>query len=195
MSTFVEMIQNRRSVYGLNKDLPVFPDKIIDLVRNCVRYVPDAFDMKSQRVIILMGEKHDAFWNAVYDEMEKFTGGHFSRERTDSFAAGAGTVLYFYDVAVINEMRQKYQLYAQHFHDWAMQSNGMLQFAVWTGLGEMGVGANLQHYNPVIDNMVAMMFNLPESWTLVAEMPFGGIGRMPAPKIPEDINIRVKIEK
>ncbi|MBO4700665.1 MAG: nitroreductase family protein [Alphaproteobacteria bacterium] len=192
---FSGMLKTRRSVYGLNKNLPVFTDKIINLVRNSVRYVPDAFDMKSQRVIVVMGDAHEKFWNAVYDELVKYTGGPIPRERLDSFAAAAGTILYFFDSAVVNETRVKYPLYAGNFHDWVMQSNGMLQFAIWTGLAEMGVGANLQHYNPVIDKMVARMFDLPEAWVLVAEMPFGGIAEQPSPKMPEDIDIRVKIEK
>ena len=62
---FVEMIKNRRSVYALNKDLPVFPEKIIELVRDCVRYVPDAFDMKSQRALIIMGEKNTEFFKKI----------------------------------------------------------------------------------------------------------------------------------
>ena len=39
------------------------------------------------------------------------------------------------------------------------------------------------------------MFDLPESWTLVGQMPFGGVAAAPSPKPEEDINIRVKIEK
>lgn len=192
---FIEMIKNRRSVYALNKNLPVPEDKIFDLVKDCVRYVPDAFNMQSQRVVVIVGKAHDQFWQAVYDEMMKFMGGQFSHERTDAFASAYGTILYFYDDAIIEETRRKYPLYAENFHDWVMQSNGMLQFAVWTGLKDLGIGANLQHYNPVIDKMVQDMFDLPETWTLVGEMPFGGIGEMPEPKPKEDINIRVKIEK
>ena len=194
MSSFIEIIKNRRSVYSLKKDLPVFEDKILKLVNDCVRYVPDAFNMKSQRVVIIMGDKNVDFWNAVYDEMVKTTGGRFSRERTDSFAAGAGTILYFYDDAVVNETRRRYPLYAENFHDWIMQSNGMLQFAVWTGLRTLGVGANLQHYNPAIDEMVRARFGLPETWTLVAQMPFGGIAEMPAPRLDSEMPGRVRVE-
>lgn len=189
------MMKNRRSIYKLNKILPVFPDKIIDFVRNSVRYVPDAFDMKSQRVIILMDAVHEKFWNAVYDELVRHTGEPVSRDRIDSFAAAAGTILYFYDAAVVEETRRLYPMYAELFHDWVMQSNGMLQFAIWTGLSTLGVGANIQHYNPVIDKMVREMFDLPDVWTLVAQMPFGGIVKAPNTKIDEDINIRVKVEK
>ena len=167
----------------------------MDLVRECVRYVPDAFNMQSQRVVVLMDGRHEKFWDAVYDELVRATGNELPRERIDSFAKGAGTILYFYDSAVVEEMRRQYPLYAENFHDWVMQSNGMLQFAIWTALETYGVGANLQHYNPIIDKMVRKMFDLPDAWTLVAQMPFGGIEKMPASKSLEDINLRVKIEK
>ncbi len=192
---FIEMIKNRRSIYALNKKLPVFEDKVFDIVKDCVRYTPDAFNMKSQRVVIIVGEAHEKFWKAVYDEMVKFTGGRFSRERTDSFMAAYGTILYFYDDAIIEETRRQYPLYAENFHDWVMQSNGMLQFAVWTALRTVGLGANLQHYNPAIDSMVRDMFELPETWTLVGQMPFGGIEKLPDTKPVENVDIRVKIKK
>ena len=195
MTDFINTIKNRRSVYGLNKNIPVYDNKVYDLVRDCVQYVPDAFDIKSQRVVICTGEKHEKFWNAVYDELVKFTGGHFSRDRIDSFMAGYGTILYFYDNDVVNQAKAEHVQYAERFHDWIMQSNGMLQFAVWSGLGTLGVGANLQHYNPVIDEMVYDMFNIPKNWILVAQMPFGGIDKKPAIKGIEDVFKRLIIEK
>ncbi|VWC53255.1 pirin family protein [Burkholderia aenigmatica] len=52
-------------------------------------------------------------------------------------------------------------------------SAGMAQFAVWTALAEAGIGASLQHYNPLIDAEVAKQWNVPASWRLRAQMPFG----------------------
>ena len=53
------------------------------------------------------------------------------------------------------------------------QANGMLQFAIWTALEEEGLGANLQHYNPIIDAEVKEVFNIPDQYRLIAQMPFG----------------------
>ena len=69
----------------------------------------------------------------------------------------------------------------------------MLQISVWSGLRELEIGASLQHYNPVIDNTVREMFNVPEGWQLVAEMPFGGIAAEPAAKDKEDISKRFAV--
>ena len=38
---------------------------------------------------------------------------------------------------------------------------------------EAGLGASLQHYSPVVDAAAAAAFNVPDSWTLRAQMPFG----------------------
>ena len=71
----------------------------------------------------------------------------------------------------------------------------MLQIAIWTALRELNVGANIQHYNPVIDKAVAKLFNVSENYTLIAQMPFGGIVEEPAPKDKEDISLRFRVEK
>lgn len=57
----------------------------------------------------------------------------------------------------------------------------------------MGIGASLQHYNPVIDDKVRELLDLPESYKLIAQMPFGGIVEEPETKESEDISKRVKI--
>lgn len=69
----------------------------------------------------------------------------------------------------------KFSLYKDNFPIWSLQSNGMLEFAVWTMLEDEGLGASLQHYNPLVDEGVRKAWNLPASWKLLAEMPFGSV--------------------
>ena len=187
----VEGLKLRRSVYGIGKTLPVDEQAVVKLVEDATALVPDAFDMKSQRVILALGEKQDKLWDAIYDAF----GGKVARDKIDAFKAGCGTVLYFYDGDVVKALQERYPAYAANFPIWAQQANGMLQLAVWTGLRELGVGANIQHYNPVIDEAVRTLFGLPESYVLVAQMPFGGIVAEPAPKAGEDISLRVRVER
>lgn len=68
----------------------------------------------------------------------------------------------------------------------------MLQFTIWSGLAEKGIGANLQHYNPVIDKKVKELFNIPDNYELIAQMPFGSIESEASLKEKEDINLRVQ---
>lgn len=51
----------------------------------------------------------------------------------------------------------------------------MHQFITWTALELEGLGCNLQHYNflpPFVDE-VRKIWNLPETWTLHAQLVFG----------------------
>ena len=49
----------------------------------------------------------------------------------------------------------------------------MHQFAIWTMLEDAGLGASLQHYNPLIDEMVQNEWKLDPNWKLIAHMPLG----------------------
>lgn len=186
-----ELLQARRSVYALDKDIPVDVDQVIQAVKDITELVPDAFNMKSQRVVIALGEKQEQLWDAVYDAF----GGQVNREKVDSFKAGHGTVLFFTDETVVKGLQEQFPLYADNFPVWAQQSNGMLQLAVWTGLRELGLGASLQHYNPIINEAVQKLFGVPAHYALVAQMPFGRIVQAPDPKAKEDINQRVRVVK
>lgn len=186
-----EAIKDRRTVYAINKELPVSEEEVVSFINEATALVPDAFNMKSQRVVVALGDKQDQLWDTVYDVFE----GKVPRDKIDGFKAGAGTVLYFYDKATVEALQDQFPLYADNFPVWAQQSNGMLQFTIWAGLRNLGIGANLQHYNPVIDEAVKKLFDVPENYVLVAEMPFGGITELPAEKEKEDISLRVKVVK
>ena len=184
-----EGVLKRRSIYKLGKAMPVGEDAVERIVKEATALVPDAFNMKSQRVVLAFGAKHEALWDAVQDAF----GGKVPREKIDGFKAGSGTVLYFYDEEVVKSLQEKFPQYAANFPVWAQQSNAMLQLTVWTSLREVGVGANIQHYNPVIDDAVHGLFGLPENYILVAQMPFGGIVDEPPAKPAEDISRRVRV--
>lgn len=182
-----QALEKRRSYYQLNKELPVSEDEVKALITRVTELVPDAFNMHSARVVVALGKKQDELWDAIYDAFE----GKVAREKINGFKAAAGTILYFYDEDVVKAMQEQFAPYAQNFPIWASQANGMLQINLWTALREQGIGANIQHYNPVIDETVKKMFNIPDSWKLIAQMPFGGIAAEPDSKKKEDITKRV----
>ena len=189
--SIIDAISQRRSIYSLSKNIPVSGAEVEALVKKVTELVPDSFNMKSARVVLALGEKHNALWDAVYDAF----GGKVSSEKINSFRAAYGTVLYYYDSATVKAMQEKFPQYAANFPVWANQANGMLQFTLWSALRELDIGANIQHYNPVIDEAVSKLFGVPEEWVLVAQMPFGGIEVNPEPKDAENISIRVKVER
>nr|WP_293700778.1 nitroreductase family protein [uncultured Peptostreptococcus sp.] len=187
--SITKSLEKRRTYYNIDKNIPVLEKEIEEKIKEVTELVPDAFNMKNARVVIAFGEKHDLLWDEIYEVY----GGKVSREKIDSFKAGAGTVLFLYDEETVKGLQEKFSAYADNFPVWANQANGMLQLAVWTVLRELKVGASLQHYNPVIDDKVKDLFNIPSQYRLVAQMPFGGIVSEPEEKDKEDIDQRVKI--
>ena len=183
-----EGLKRRRSYYQINKELPISEEEVKALLQDITELVPDAFNMKSARIVVALGAKQDELWDNIYDVFE----GKVPRDKIDGFKAGAGTILYFYDEDVVKGLQEKFPTYAANFPVWANQANGMLQINIWTALRDAGIGANLQHYNPVIDDMVKRMFDVPDNWKLLAQMPFGGIVAEPDAKDKEEIANRVK---
>ena len=55
----IESLQKRRTYYQIDKSLPVSEEKVVETVQEAVKLVPDAFNMKSQRVIVALGEKQN----------------------------------------------------------------------------------------------------------------------------------------
>lgn len=187
--SILEGLEKRRSYYEINKELPVSREVIKETVERVTELVPDAMNMKSARVVVVFGEKHDELWDSIEAVFE----GKVPHEKIVSFRNGGGTILFFYDETVVRGLEEKFPLYAQNFPVWANQANGMLQISIWTALRELGIGASLQHYNPVIDEMVKEKFEIPDSYKLIAQMPFGGIAGEPKEKEKEEIQNRVRV--
>lgn len=77
--------------------------------------------------------------------------------------------------------------YAHHFGDWSEHTNAMHQYALWVALEAEGFGANLQHYNPLIDQKAAQNWNIPLEWKLRAQLVFGGRAGEPGEKEFQDV--------
>ena len=175
-STLIPLLQKRRSQYALGKTLALPQAEVDALIRETIRLTPSAFNSQSSRAVILFGDAHLKLWGIVKETLravvpaDAFAG---TDAKIDSFAAGAGTVLFFEDQDVVAKLQHDYAAYAENFPIWSEQSGGMAQLAVWTALAEVEIGASLQHYNPLIDAEVAATWGLPASWKLRAQMPFG----------------------
>jgi len=101
--------------------------------------------------------------------------------------------LFFEDEEVVKSLQDKFALYADKFPVWAQQTSAMHQYAMWTELRTLEVGASLQHYNPLIDDNVAAAFSVPDHWELVAQMPFGNIVEPAGEKTYQPLNQRMKV--
>ncbi|WP_342481750.1 nitroreductase family protein [Paenibacillus sp. FSL L8-0340] len=195
---FLEAVKERRSIYALSKETPISDTQIKEIVEAAVLHSPTSFNSQSSRAVVLLGDKHDKLWDITTETLrkivpaEQFEG---TAQKLASFKAGYGSVLFFEDQTVVKSLQENFSLYADNFPVWSNQSSGILQFVVWTAFAEAGLGASLQHYNPLIDDEVKTTFDIPAEWKLIAQMPFGKIATAPGEKEFQPIEDRVKVLK
>ncbi|MCP1183787.1 nitroreductase family protein [Paenibacillus sp. 1781tsa1] len=199
MTTFFDALKNRRSYYGISKESTISDAKIQEIVEEAVKYTPTSFNSQTSRAVVLLGEQHDKLWNHTEEILREVVGNEeafkSTAEKMAGFRSGYGTVLFFEDNNAIAQLQQNFAAYADNFPIWANQSNGMLQLVIWTALEQEGLGASLQHYNPLIDEKVKQEWNIPENWRLIAQMPFGKPTATPGEKEFQPIEERVKVHK
>jgi len=193
---FLEAVEVRRSCYALNNKNPINDEKLLEIIRTCIKQAPSAFNSQSARVMVLLGEEHRSFWKLTKNCLsqvvpeDKFEP---TRQKINAFDAAYGTLLFFEDWQAVEALQKQYPAYKDNFPVWAYQANGMLEYMIWTALSQAGVGASLQHYNPLVDQAVAEHFEVPPSWKLVAQMPFGGVYKEPEPKEYMLVEARMRV--
>lgn len=194
--TLQQAFDERRSIYALGNELPVEPQAIVNMAERVLLHTPSAFNSQSSRLVVLFGAEHQKLWDIAEEKLRAAVGdGDFSgtKQKLDGFRAAAGTVLFYEDKNVTESLQEQFALYADRFPVWAQQTSAMHQYAMWTELRTLNVGANLQHYNPLVDEDAAKAFAIPDSWELVAQMPFGNIVEPAGEKTYQPVSERMKV--
>jgi predicted oxidoreductase (fatty acid repression mutant protein) len=192
----MDALQNRRSCYAINDQSPVTKKQIQEIVDFALLHVPSAFNSQSSRIVLLLEGSHKKFWNIVMETLRKIVPGDSfapTEQKIGSFAAGFGTILYYEDQKVVEDLQVRFPRYSERFPTWAQHSSAMHQLAIWTMLKDAGLGASLQHYNPIIDDEVRETWGLDPQWSLVAQMPFGGLEKAPDAKEFQPLDARRKV--
>lgn len=193
--SFKEALKERRSIYELSRRSTLDDQQLKELLQFAVKHVPSAYNSQSTRLVLLTGKAHEKLWDIVKDTLQKIVPEDaFARTRDKidvSFASGYGTVLFFEDEEVVENQQKKFPTYADNFPIWSQHTSAMHQLVIWTMLEDAGMGASLQHYNPLIDKTVTEHWHLPEKWKLIAQMPFGKTVGEPAEKEFEPVEKRV----
>ena len=93
--TFKDAVKHRRTIYQLNKKSPVEDKKIEEIARIAIKDVPSSFNSQSARMVVLLKDEHDKFWDIVKDILKvhvpedkwEYTG-----QRIQGFRNAYGTV-------------------------------------------------------------------------------------------------------
>ena len=196
MNALAQAIAGRRSVYALNRELPLPPGDIVATIEHALRHAPSAFNSQSTRLLVLFGAEHEKLWQLAEDALRAVVPAESfepTAQKLAMFKAAAGSVLFFEDQDVVKGLQEQFPAYAENFPVWADHADAMHQYAVWTTLAAAGIGANLQHYNPLIDAAVAREWNIPAAWTLRAQLVFGGIAAPAGDKTFAPLDGRFKV--
>lgn len=194
-----DAIKARRTHYGIDKNIKVSDQQIEDAIKHAMLHVPSAFNSQSSRVVLLLGDNHKKLWNIVLDTLRKIVPADKFKPTEDkvngAFAAGYGTILFYEDLKVVKGLQETFPSYADKFPEYSEHTAGMHQLAIWTLLTELGLGASLQHYQPLIDEEVAKTWNISSDWKLIAQMPFGNPTGEPGAKEFAPLEDRFKVFK
>lgn len=195
---FYTIVKERRTIYGIGSEVTIPVERIEQVIKDAVMHSPSAFNGQEARVAVLFGRHHKKCWDIVMETLRKIVPQEqfaATEGKINSFKNGYGTVLFFADKNVVEGFQKQFPTYKDNFPVWAQQSNGILQFIVWTSLEIEGLGVSLQHYNPIIDDEVKKEWGIPANWKLIGQMPFGNIIAPPEEKQFQPLEERVKIIK
>ncbi|AFS79183.1 nitroreductase [Gottschalkia acidurici 9a] len=195
---FYKAVKDRRSIRELIKESTVSDERILEIIENAILHTPSAFNSQTARVVVLFRDHHDKLWDIVKESLRKIVPEEkFSptEKKINSFKNGYGTILFFEDISIVKSLQEQFPTYKHNFPDWSQQGSGMNQFVIWTSLAVEGLGASLQHYNELIKDEVKKEWNIPESWELISQMPFGRFTEQAGEKEFMPIEERLKVFK
>ena len=193
-----EAMEHRRSRYALDANTTVSDERIEEIVGECLVQTPSAFNSQTARVVALFGESHDKLWSIVMETLrarvpaDKFAG---TEAKVNGFAAAHATLLFFEETDTVKALQEQFPSYADNFPLWSLQASGMAQVNVWTALSSEGLGVNIQHYNPIIDDEVARTFDVPASWKLISQMVVGNPVAEPGPIAKKPVSERLVVRR
>lgn len=194
-----EALKHRRSYYAIGNQTTLPDDEIEEILDLAALHTPSAFNSQSTRMVLLLKEHHKRLWEIVLETLKAIVPpAAFATTEAKikkSFASGYGTLLFFEDRSIIEGLEKAFPLYHEKFPQWSQHTSGMHQLVVWTMLEDAGFGASLQHYNPLIDEKVLSEWKLPETWELIAQMPFGLPLEPPGKKEYKPLCERVRVFK
>lgn len=193
---FLSSFASRRSVYQLSAESPILDKRIEEIVQKVLLATPSAFNTQSTRVVILHGDQHRKLWDITKAAIAPLVSGEQATAAEAKIAAfrGAYATLLFFEDPAPYEPLAAFKMYSDKFESWREQTSGMHQLLMWTALAMEGLGGNLQHYNPLIDDEVKKTWSLNPEWKLLSQLVVGKpVGDAPAQKEKKPVSDRYKV--
>ena len=183
---FLNAVTKRRTYYALTPKSSISDERIQEILKVTLEMAPSTFGSYTTRIVLLLKDEHFKFWDMAIEVVKAVTPPEaweaHTKPRLDGFRNAYGTVLFFEDPENTRVLQDKYPFICDKFPAWAQHTSAMHQFIIWTAFTDEGLGANLQHYNPLVDDKTKTEWKIPAVWDLVAQMPFGVPAKAADPK-------------
>ena len=141
---FKEALRHRRTYYHITNSSPISDEQIKEIIDFAVMNVPSAFNSQSTRIVLLLGKNHKKLWEITKETLKRLVSAEVfkgTEAKIDgSLAAGYGTILFFEDKTVVEQLQDSFPTYYDKFPVWAQQTSAMHQLAIWTMLEDAGNG-------------------------------------------------------
>jgi len=194
MNDFYNAMAKRRSIRVLGNEAIISEERLMGLISHAVKCTPTSFNAQEQRVVLLLGKKHEWFWDLTKETLKGMLPAESfpeTEEKLNGFRGGVGTLLIYQDSAVVKGLQEAFPSYSDNFPIWANQASGMLEYTLWTSLSNEGYGASLQHYTNLIELAVNKELNINKTWRMMTQIPFGSPKEEAGEKDFEPIEKRV----
>ncbi|KAI9846400.1 MAG: hypothetical protein M1837_003991 [Sclerophora amabilis] len=194
--SFFDAVKNRRTIYELDSKSPISDARIREILESVVLHAPSTFNSQTTRIVVVLKKEHEKLWDLIWGVMKAtIPADHLTHteSKMKTFRASYGTVLFFEDPQPTKDLQSKMPTYADRFPVWAQQTSAIHQYTIWTAFTAEGLAGSLQHYNPLIDQRVKEAWNVPQEWSMVAQIPFGTPIGVPHEKTFLPLEERLKI--
>jgi predicted oxidoreductase (fatty acid repression mutant protein) len=101
-NAYLDALKKRRTQYSLGRNLSTSKEELTSLIQEAIKNSPSSFNSQSSRAVILFGAESEKLWDLAIEEVRKVApaeGFDKTEAKLKSFAAGAGTVLFYEDQA------------------------------------------------------------------------------------------------
>ena len=60
--SFNDAMEQRRTIYNLESTISIDDSELEELIAHAVKHVPSAFNSQSTRIVLLLNDKNEKFW-------------------------------------------------------------------------------------------------------------------------------------
>jgi uncharacterized protein len=174
---FVGGLKKHRSIMNLGRKINLDQEQLTKLIFEAVQTCPSAFTPSATRTILLLDKAHEQFWDIVIAQQKRVLSATIIESaelKIEQNRQALGTILFYEDQRTIYQLKKAKPLDGEAFPKLSEQNSGIAQFAAWSTLSQLGLGAHLQHYHD-LNVSVAQHFAIDVSWQMKAQLVFGSI--------------------